>query len=42
MNCTYAAGGARVGLDAAAILTVDNLGVLEADSVNGIVALTAN
>lgn len=36
---TYTAGRAGVGLDAATVLAVDHLRVLECDAINGVVAL---
>ena len=39
---TYRSGSARVSFDTATVLAVDNLRILESDSSNGIVALSAN
>lgn len=39
---TYRSGSARVSLDTATVLAVDNLRILESDSSNGVVALSAN
>jgi hypothetical protein len=39
---TYRSGSARVSLDTATVLAVDNLRILESDSSNGVIALSAN
>lgn len=42
MSSTYTASGVGIALDAATVLAVDNLRVLESDSINGVIALSTD